>query len=174
MTHFLRLLTAGLLSIALAGCETFGAGAPVANIDDAATTATIQAPGDVKYYPSDEPLRLGEEYFNRGIYGTAEEHFQKAVEKAPKDPSAWIGLAASYDRLGRFDLADRAYQQAGKLTGETMQILNNEGYSLMLRGKLAAAREKFTKAYRLEPENPTVLNNINLLNASYRFIEHGP
>lgn len=27
------------------------------------------------------------------------------------------------------------------------------------------------EAYRREPDNPTVLNNINLLNSSYRFIE---
>jgi len=34
------------------------------------------------------------------------------VEKAPRDASAWIGLAASYDHVGRFDLADQAYKQA--------------------------------------------------------------
>jgi hypothetical protein len=28
--------------------------------------ATVQDPGDAKYYPSDEPLRLGMEYFSRG------------------------------------------------------------------------------------------------------------
>jgi Flp pilus assembly protein TadD len=31
--------------------------------------------------------------------------------------TAWIGLAASYDRLGRFDLADQAYAAAAKLEG---------------------------------------------------------
>lgn len=177
------LLPAVLLALALAGCLPIGDEPPVASaetppqvakIDDAGTTPTIQAPGDVKYYPSDEPLRLGQEYFNRGIYGNAERYFQRAVEKAPKDASAWIGLAASYDRLARFDLADRAYRQAIALAGPTTQILNNQGYSYMLRGKLAAAREKFMEAYRREPDNPTILNNINLLNGSYRFIERAP
>ena len=156
MARIFHLLSAGLLTIALGGCETVAGS--VAVVDDAGTTVTISEPGDVKYYPSDEPLRLGEEYFNRGIYGTAEKYFQSAVEKAPKDVSAWIGLAASYDRLGRFDLADHAYGQAIKLGGETTQILNNLGYSYMLRGKLTAARTKF-------------MYNINLLNSSYRFIE---
>jgi Flp pilus assembly protein TadD len=174
MARIFHLLSAALLTIALGGCETVSSPGPVAAVDDAGTTLTVSEPGDVKYYPSDEPLRLGQEYFNRGIYGTAERYFQSAVEKAPKDVSAWIGLAASYDRLARFDLADRAYRQAIKLGGETTQILNNEGYSYMLRGKLAAARAKFMEAYRREPDNPTVLNNINLLNSSYRFIDREP
>jgi Flp pilus assembly protein TadD len=173
-------LAAGFIAVGLAGCELTGDSTPVASIeaapkvDNAGTTVTIQNPGDVKYYRSDESLRMGQEYFNRGIYGNAQQYFQRAVEKAPKDPSAWIGLAASYDRLARFDLADRAYREAIRLTGETTQILNNQGYSYMLRGKLGAAREKFNEALQREPDNPTILNNINLLNGSYRFIERDP
>ena len=171
------------MAIALAGCVGADDSPPVAGVgtsltparvDDAGTTVTIQDPGDVKYYPSDQALHLGQEYFNRGVYGTAQKYFQEAVEKAPKDVSAWIGLAACYDRLARFDLADRAYSEAVKLGGLTTQILNNQGYSYMLRGKLAAAREKFRQAFQNEPDNPTVQNNINLLNGSYRFIEREP
>ena len=90
----------------------------------------MQEPTDVKYYPSDEPVRLGLEHFNRGNYGIAQRYFKDAVEKSPKDVTAWIGLAASYDRLRRFDLADQAYAQAIRLGGETVQILNDQGYSL--------------------------------------------
>ena len=165
----------GILAVALAGCVTDappGTGVettPAA--DTAGTTLTIQNPSDVKYYPSDEPLRMGQEYFNRGVFGVAQKYFQAAVEKAPRDAEAWIGLAGSYDRLGRFDLADRAYREAIKLQGETTQILNNQGYSYMLRGQLGTAREKFKEAFEREPENPTIQNNIQLLNNSYRFIE---
>ncbi|HEY1979578.1 MAG TPA: tetratricopeptide repeat protein, partial [Xanthobacteraceae bacterium] len=95
-------------------------------------------------------------------------------EKAPKDASAWIGLAASDDRLGRFDLADRAYGQAIRLEGETTAILNNRGYSYMLRGDLKAARKALLKAYEREPLNPTILNNIKLLNSSNQFVERSP
>ena len=52
---------------------------------------------------------MGLEHFNRGNYGISQRYFKDAVEKAPKDVTAWIGLAASYDRLRRFDLADQAY-----------------------------------------------------------------
>lgn len=137
-------------------------------------TPTIQQNANVQYYPSDEPLRLGIEYFNRGNFGLAERYFRDAVEKAPKDASAWMGLAASYDRLGRFELADRAYRSATRLAGETTAILNNRGYSYMLRGDLAKARQYFLKAYKREPGNPTIINNLKLLDASGRFIERSP
>jgi Flp pilus assembly protein TadD len=113
------------------------------------------------------------EYFTRGQYGIAQRHFRDAVEKAPRDATAWIGLAASYDRTGRFDLADQAYASAIRLVGETVQILNNQGYSYMLRGDLVKARLKFQKAYELDPTNPTIVNNLELLNSSQRFI-HRP
>jgi len=138
------------------------------------TTATVQDPTEVKYYPSDEPLRLGMEHFGRGNYGLAERYFRDAVEKAPRDVTAWVGLAASYDRLRRFELADQAYAQAVKLRGPTVQILNNQGYSYMLRGDLARARQKFLQAYKLDPANPTVQNNLQLLNSSHRFIQRTP
>jgi len=41
----------------------------------------------------------------------------------------------------------------------------------MLRGKLEAARAKFTKAQALDPYNPRIANNILLLDSSYRFIQ---
>jgi tetratricopeptide (TPR) repeat protein len=164
----------GLALFALAGCNTISEVTAVPAVDQVAPTVPVQNAGDIKYYPSDEPLKLGLEYFKKGSYGIANRYFRDAVEKAPKDPEAWIGLAASYDRLRRFDLADQAYAAAIKLTGETLEILNDRGYSYMLRGDLTKARVKFLKAYQLDPTNPTVINNLQLLNASYRFIERAP
>jgi Flp pilus assembly protein TadD len=164
----------GVAPFGLAGCNTVSEVAAVPALDQVAPTATMQNAGDIKYYPSDEPVKLGLEYFKKGSYGIANRYFRDAIEKAPEDAEAWIGLAASYDRLRRFDLADQAYAQAIKLTGETVQILNDRGYSYLLRGDLGKARIKFQKAYQLDPTNPTVINNLQLLNASYRFIERAP
>jgi Flp pilus assembly protein TadD len=162
-------------ALMLGGCFATDAAHP--DIDEGVppiTTATVQRDADVQYYPSDEPLRLGIEHFNRGNFGTAEHYFRDAVEKVPKDASAWIGLAASDDRLGRFDLADVAYEQAYRLNGETTALLNNRGYSYMLRGNLTAARKDFLKAYQREPNNPIIRNNLELLNSGSRFIERAP
>lgn len=82
-----------------------------------------------------------------------------------------MGLAASYDRLGRFDLADRSYAAAARLSGNTPTLLNNEGYSYMLRGDLKKARAKFYAALRRDPGNATATNNLALLNESERYVE---
>jgi Flp pilus assembly protein TadD len=171
---FLLCLIGALLAMGLAGCEPVGEGLPPPGIDGSGTTVTVEEPADVKYYASDEPLRLGTEQFNRGNYGLAERYFRDAVEKAPRDVAAWVGLAASYDRVARFDLADRAYANAIKLGGETTQVLNNQGYSYMLRGDSRKAKEKFRKAYQLEPNNPMIANNLQLLESSTRYIERVP
>jgi Tfp pilus assembly protein PilF len=161
-----RLILVISLVLLNAGCNQAGlTPTPVPNQD------TGQNPGDVKYYPSDQPARLGIQRFYEGNFGLAQQYFQDAVEKSPSDVTAWIGLAASYDRLGRFDLADQAYGAAAKLEGSTVRLLNNEGYSYMLRGDLKTARAKFQSALRLDPNNQTTLNNIKLLDDSTKFIE---
>jgi Tfp pilus assembly protein PilF len=157
-----------VLASLAAGCNQGLTPSPVPN------PVTGQNPGDVKYYPSDQPVRLGTQRFYEGNFGLAQQYFQDAVEKSPEDVMAWIGLAASYDRLGRFDLADHAYGAAAKLEGETPRLLNNEGYSYMLRGDLKTARAKFHQALRLDPNNQTTLNNIKLLNSSQNFIDRSP
>jgi Flp pilus assembly protein TadD len=176
MARVCSFFAAGLLAVGVAGCQTEGQSlaAWLSGPEFTAPTATVQEPGDVKYFPSDEPLKLGLEYFDRGNYGIAERYFRDAVEKAPRDASAWVALAATYDRIARFELADRAYAEAIRLIGETTQILNNQGYSYMLRGDLVNARKKFLKASEREPNNPTITNNLKLLDSSARFIRRGP
>ena len=63
---------------------------------------------------------------------------------------------------------------AVRLSGETVQILNDQGYSYMLRGNLSAARRKFEKAYSLDLPNPVIVNNLELPNGSQRFVERPP
>jgi Flp pilus assembly protein TadD len=167
-------LAASLLATTVAGCVTDSTWPSAPDPVAASSPSTIEEPADIKYYPSDEPLRLAIQHYNGGHYGVAERYFRDAVEKAPRDVTAWVGLAACYDRIARFDLADRAYSMAVKLAGETVDILNNQGYSYMLRGNLKEARKKFLKAYKLEPTNPTVVNNLRLLDESTRFIRRGP
>jgi tetratricopeptide (TPR) repeat protein len=112
--------------------------------------------------PYDE-VSLGKKYYRAGQFGIAEKHFRRAVEHNPKDAEAWVGLAASYDRMKRFDLADRAYAQAVALIGDTPEILNNKGYSYILRGDYARARRTLLAAQARDPNNPYIKNNLELL-----------
>jgi Flp pilus assembly protein TadD len=178
--------------LALNGCETSTklgdvfqskteppAGFPSASEADAAsTTGSVRHPasdlqpdavpkGLLGNDPNDD-LSLGKKYFRAADFGLAERHFRRAVELHPRDLESWIGLAASYDRLRRFDLADRAYEQAMKIAGATPEILNNLGYSLMLRGDYRRAREALQQAQAQDPGNPYIKNNLELLEASFR------
>src|ERR1700733_9646795 len=129
--------------------------------------APLSKPGLVGDDPNDD-VQLGKKYFRANNFGLAEKSFRSAVEKHPNDAEAWVGLAASYDRLHRFDLADRAYGEAIRLVGPTAEILNNQGFSYMLRGDYARAHKKLEEAQAKDPGNPYVQANQQLLEESYR------
>ena len=161
----------------LAGCETFNAGLS-SGTGEATGTVVVEGPPDVvdgTTPPStglqgDNPkddLNLGKKHYRENSFGLAEQHFRRAVEHGPKNAEAWIGLAASYDKLKRYDLADRAYEQAIKLVGPTAEILNNQGYSYLLRGDHRRARAKLLAAQAKDPSNPYIQNNLGLLDESF-------
>jgi tetratricopeptide (TPR) repeat protein len=127
--------------------------------------APLAKPGLFGDDPNDE-LSLGKKYFRSNNFGLAERHFRKAVESRPRDGESWMGLAASYDRLHRFDLADRAYAEAIRIVGATPEILNNQGFSYMLRGDYARAHKKLEQAQEKDPGNPYVQANMKLLQDS--------
>ena len=176
-------LTAACL-VWLAGCQTTSVN-PFVKLDDPAqpataaepdTTGTVAEPGVTPDTPALKPEILGEDpnddlsiakkYFRQGSYGLAERHFRKAVELHPRDAESWLGLAASYDRLKRFDLADRAYQETIKLIGATPEIMNNQGFSYMLRGDYRRARATLLAARAKDPNSPYIANNLRLLDES--------
>lgn len=110
------------------------------------------------------PLKTAELHFRNEDYGLAEQHYRRAVEMNPNNQQAWIGLAACYDRLRRFDLAARAYGVIIKQFGYSVTIHNNYGYHHYLKGDWKKARKHFEAAYDLDPENPHIMNNLKLIN----------
>ncbi len=127
--------------------------------------APLATPGHLGDDPNDD-LQLGKKYFRADNFGLAEKSFRTAVEKRPNDAGAWLGLAASYDRLRRFDLADRAYAQTIRLVGPTVEVLNNQGFSYMMRGDYARARKKLEQALAQDPGNVYAQTNMQVLQES--------
>jgi Flp pilus assembly protein TadD len=125
------------------------------------TTTNAFAPADRDLSRTD--LVAGRDHFRAANYGLAEKHFRKAVELRAENAEAWMGLAASYDQLGRFDFADRAYDQLVKLAGRQPRIVNNMGYSQLLRGEKAKARALLAEASAALPGDPVVEANLRLL-----------
>lgn len=144
-----------LIALLLAGCQS---------IDGSRSAGLVNGtPAEEPFVATDRPDRLGREHFSRGNYALAARYFQAAVEAQPGDGDAWIGLAASYDQLGRFDLADRAYDQATQIKGQTPQVLNNRGYSYALRGDTVRAQQMFQTARAQSPQSQIINNNIALV-----------
>src|SRR5947209_5737073 len=172
---------AAVASLALAGCSattgksglwSWGEDSPppanaevtgsIGNPSDAAPDPLAVKDAMLGGDPGDD-VSLGKRHYRERNYGLAEQHFRRAVEKLPRDGEAWLGLAASYDRLRRYELADRAYREALAIYGPRPEVLNNIGYSFLLRGDLRKARLKFAEAQAKDPGNPTIANNIALV-----------
>jgi Flp pilus assembly protein TadD len=146
-------MAAILAALMAGGCTTQG-------VDKTATTSIQPVPADI----SAADLTAGKAQFREANYGLAEQHFRKAVELRADNSEAWMGLAASYDQLGRFDFADRAYDQLLKVAGRRPEVLNNMGYSQLLRGNRKKARQLLDEA-KIGMADPTVVDaNLALLN----------
>ncbi|MFM9848711.1 MAG: tetratricopeptide repeat protein [Hyphomicrobiaceae bacterium] len=127
-------------------------------------TLTAAEPSIFGSLPSERALSKGKRYYRDGDYGLAEQSFRLAIEEDRNNAEAWLGLAASYDRLRRFDQADRAYNVLFKMVGQTPAVLNNRGYHYILRGDYALARQTLAAANAADPNNPFIRNNLALLN----------
>lgn len=135
-------------------------GCSASDVDKTKTTAIPPVAKDV----STSDLAQGKVQFREANYGLAEQHFRKAVELRADNAEAWMGLAASYDELGRFDFADRAYDQLLKVAGRKPRIVNNMGYSQLLRGNRKKAETLLLEA-KAGMKDPAVVNaNLALLN----------
>ena len=148
-----------LLSIAALAGVLVLAGCQANQIEATKTTSISPKPGDI----SAADLKAGKEQFLEANYGLAEKKFRKAAELRADNAEAWLGLAASYDQLGRYDFAERAYQQLFKLSGRQAQIVSNYGYSQLLRGNRKEAKKLFKEAAGLMPDNERIKANQNLL-----------
>jgi Flp pilus assembly protein TadD len=153
-----QLLAAALSALTLAGCETI-----TTNALEGGPFRQPAAEPAVAAASADPALESAKAQFNEQNYGLAEQQFRKIVEEKPGHAEAWLGLAATYDQLRRFELADRAYSEAIRLAGRQPSILNNRGYSYLLRGDTTRARADLAEARRLQPGNPRIESNWALL-----------
>ena len=156
--HRFKFLLA-LVVLPLAGCDSLGRGALALDTGDA--RASVSA-ADASAEPA-LSLERARHLLSAGNFGLAADAYRKSVEARPDNAQAWLGLAAAYDELGRFDLADRAYLRAVNLGGPTVQLLNNRGYSHLLRGDYVAARRDLTAARAKDPSNIQVSRNLALV-----------
>lgn len=157
---FIRLWPVLVLAVSLSACNGLRRGGDAALLGDDGRTGLF-----TKVPKSEKPLKKAKLHFKNEDYGLAEKYFRQAVEEDPNETSAWLGLAASYDRLRRFDLAARAYKVVVKQAGYTAAVHNNLGYHHYLQGNVDKARQHFQAALAKDPGNPYVVNNLETLDA---------
>lgn len=161
-THALIVgLTASML---MAGCSTL----PIGGAEDIISGVAPERARHADRKAPLTPLEKARRHYREGSYGLAERIFREEVEKDSSNANAWLGLAASYDQLRRFDLAMRAYSSVTRLRGFTPTVLNNLGYHYYLQGKMKSAIKTMERARAADPTNRHVINNLRKFRAAAR------
>lgn len=155
-----RLLAVAMAAMPLAACGTAEFAGLSAFGDNRLQVADLSNIGS---YTAERARAEARAHFRNNDFGYSAGLYKKLVELLPNDPEGYIGLGASYDRLRRFDLSDRAYAALFRLTGGTAQYYNNLGYSYLLRGDLKTASTNLQMARKLDPTNVVVANNLQIL-----------
>jgi Flp pilus assembly protein TadD len=158
-SSFTRLTAVTVFCLFAAGCQPFLAENEVSS----ELAGDISSESSFGAGPEAVWLEKAKKNYRDGNYGLAERYFRQAIEERHNNVEAWLGLAASYDRLKRFDNAEKAYDAVVKLVGYTPTVLNNLAYHQMLKGELSKARRSLEAASAADPGNPFIKNNMDLL-----------
>lgn len=144
---FVLLIAAGLLG----GCAWSGSGMrPVMMVDG-------------QRMNFDDPVERGRGLVATGQYGLAIEGLSAVVTQDPHDARALSLLAISYAQLKRFDLADRYHAQALEIDPDSVVVLNNWGYSYLVRGDGDRAAALLARAAEANDGRQIVTANLALV-----------
>jgi len=127
----------------------------------AAATVSTSCSNSIEVRPLKQPLAAGQQpanfrvaegngQFALGNVGLALEAYRKALREEPQNVEAMIGIAACYDRMGRFDLSRKHYEMALAVQPADTEIYALFAQSLDVQGKRdEAARVKSELAARV-------------------------
>lgn len=105
-------------------------------------------------------------------FGLALKQFKKALIQAPKNVEFLNGLAATFDKLGRFDLSKRYYQMALTVDPNSPETLSNFGYSYYMQRKHDVAKVLLREASAKSNDKWTGHANLHLLNKTVETATH--
>lgn len=97
-----------------------------------------------------------------GHAGQARSFADCAIEIAPRSAQAWNARGVVADMMQDWATADTAYARARALSPDRSDLVNNQGWSLLLRGHWADALPLLQEAAALDPRSERVKNNLEL------------
>ncbi len=138
------------LSALLGGCAVgAGEGRPVLGLDGQNLDAS-------------DPVERGRALILTGQYGLAIDGLNEVVTRDPGNARALALLAVAYGQLKRFDLADRYHARALEIDPSSPVVLNNWGYSYLVRGDDRRATDLLERAMVTNDGRPIVAANLAL------------
>jgi tetratricopeptide (TPR) repeat protein len=138
------------LSALLGGCAVgAGEGRPVLGLDG-------------QHLDASDPVERGRALILTGQYGLAIDGLNDVVTRDPGNARALTLLAVAYGQLKRFDLADRYHARALEVDPNSPVVLNNWGYSYLVRGDDRRATNLLERAVATSDGRPIVAANLAL------------
>ena len=131
------------LVLACLACVSCG---PAAFEPRVATTSEIVA-GE-----SSQLLEGARQQFARGNVALALQGFRRIMRQESGNLDAYVGIAACYDRMGRFELSRRYYEEALALAPGNPVVRHNFAVSLRMQGREEDARRLESEVAAAPPD----------------------
>jgi Flp pilus assembly protein TadD len=89
-----------------------------------------------------------------------------AIEDPAASARAWDARGVLADHEGEWAAADEAYGRAAHLAPDDAAVVNNQGWSMLLRGDWANSVRFFKRAAALDPKSARIRNNLELVSSA--------
>jgi serine/threonine-protein kinase len=90
------------------------------------------------------------------------QEFQKALEINPRDAEAIIGMAGTYEKMGRLKDAEENFTRAAALRPDYWDGYNDLGAFYQRQGRLAEAIAQYRRVIELTPDNAVAYSNLGV------------
>ena len=110
--------------------------------------------------------RAGISAFRQGKIALAAELLDRATATPNASWRAWNARGVVADHVGDWDRAANAYAQAAQLSPDRPEVLNNMGWSMLLRGQWEQGRDLIERAAMLDPKSERIADNLELARAA--------
>eukprot|EP01083_Nonionella_stella_P103377 295144_1 len=111
---------------------------------------------------SDLHIVLGVLYNITSEFHIAENHFKKAIQSKPKDPSLWNKLGATQANGGKCEHAIRAYSKALQLKPNYVRALSNLGISFANQDMHKEACQSYLASLKLNNNADSVWDHLTM------------